>query len=423
MAEEQESAKPLKTRRGTIFAGFGRRGSLFPAPTMAAPTNGMAAPSKEIAWPEVPLPPQQQQPSAQPSVKKTAPPRRNSTLNRMMKPAAAPTAAARSSSFTCRWEHASTGSFISQDLKSVRCFKDPMDEKYAVCVATALPGSGIVDINLTVLKASTIGVLIGVAENRESFPTAMASWPRVWGFAAWNGKLLTIPDGRQRHGATFGPNLMRGDLRGSCSGKTILMRVDMDRRQLYFKINTPDWMCATDSAGDPIKLSANLRPFVRFSAVGDSVALGAHTHVQMASVPTADAPVVVSGGCIECEDSRRREKVLRAELDAVREELDKTKLLYQAEQDLRATAERQRDQAIRQAETIKRSVVHASPANRMQQAARARELKETLLWEAHAVNEEMRESLGAAAFASVANAVTYADRWGAEQRAQRAGLG
>lgn len=327
----------------------------------------------------------------------------------------------------CRWENASTGSFVAQDGRAVRCFKEPMDDKYAACVASALPISGVIELSVSIVKSGAIGVLVGVAENRESFPSANVDWPRAWGLAGWSGRLITVADGRSRKEVQYGNELMRGDLRGT-AGRTVQMRVDMDRRFLYYKVNTPEWMCATDSEGRPIKLSANVRPFVRFSEVGDAVALGAIVHAPSPSVSAASSSPFPSEGCVECERHREKETALRDEVDRLRAELDKVRHHWEAEQMLRVEAERQRDHAIQRSEQLLRSTgaQRMSAAERVSQAARARELKHTLLFEAHAANETVRESMYAADgdappslySASPVFTSPYARRWGVGKSGQ-----
>ena len=249
-----------------------------------------------------------------------------------------------------RWEFASDSTEISSDGKSVTCTEDQGDDAYATCVASALPKTGVMEFSIRIIKCdqNASGLLVGIGEDTGSRNKA----GRTWGIAAWNGRLLSFPAGRRRDasrtGEIRGGALMSGDLRGNALGKRIYVKVDMSQRRLHFRVNTAEYLLAIDGEGRPLTLPDMVRPFVRFSHLGDSVELGTFAHTEVKTTPPPLPSVAVPSPapapapppamerwrtmqaaaaaetverCTSCRQRRREEEVLRSEVASLREQV------------------------------------------------------------------------------------------------------
>ena len=282
-----------------------------------------------------------------------------------------------------KWEHFSEGMQPNPDGQLVTCVSEQKEESYAATAGVLLHQTGRSEFTVRIVRSKDNhggSMLVGVIGDDDQFP-ASGAWGRAWGLAPWNGMLFSFPDARQREKSRKneirGSALMRGDLRGKASGTTLQIRVDMDERRLYFKVNTTDWQLAMDDAGEPISLPSQVRPFVRTSYSGDSFGLVGLTHTASPPARRAAAakPADVAAAGEELDslnelqsfpaNTRRPPPVepaaapdpgLLSQIKELRLELDMMRLKLHAEKELRRKAEDARIIAERRVEELMRSM-------------------------------------------------------------------
>lgn len=344
------------------------------------------------------------------------------------------------------WEHLSDGMKVCDATdEQVVCAKQQEGEMYACAVGPRLPSTGVSELSIRILACDGSGgsMLVGLAEDLGAFPPLGGAWGKVYGLAPWNGNLFGFPDGARRDKARRmdeirGMPLMRGDMRGTATGATIHMRVDMQQRRLYFKATQSDeWTLARDGDAQAVVLHSQApakgwRPFVRCARAGDSFALGALIHTEAAPdapprPPAAEPSPRVKFGTLPAEGAASRPapsassaeiEALRAELAASKEQNDTLRHMLLAEKERRikaedaaATSEKRYEREKRLNKRLTQNAAHDPEAEAHQK--RVKDIEAALLREAMLHNEKERASIADGASAAITAArVTQAEAQG-----------
>lgn len=284
------------------------------------------------------------------------------------------------------WEVHSGGMQSSSDGHTVTCVQEQENETYAAAVGRALPRDGTSEFTITIVNSDGNGggMLIGITESVRKYPK-VGAWGKAWGVAPWNGNLFGFSDARSRDKSPMseirGGALMRGDMRGTASGTKVHVRIDMQQAHLYFKVNTADWVLASDEDGKALVISVPcVRPFVRCTHAGDVVMLGDVKHVAAAR-PAKAEPI----------DLTFREKELLLQVQGLKEQLDSSRAQLAAEREVRIRLQRERDIAVEEAVQARRSTFALDKGGAQGHATRAKEVEAQLLREAMIENERERQ--------------------------------
>ena len=255
------------------------------------------------------------------------------------------------------WELCSKDMQIAeQDPLAVSCTQMQQRNSYAAAAGPVLPVSGQCTFPVTIKQTvdKGVGLLIGVIDATPS-DEKNALRRRCWGFGAWNGMLFGFPAGVGRGDAALEiRGGMLGDLRRrhSMNNAVIWVRIDMRSHHIWFKVDDGRWVLGRDGQGNAIPVAGRLRPFVRASCAGDTVALGQIAHVakpveedEALQSPAVADPVLPFATVDSMADEQPASKEARltkdqlvvalriqlasarAELAATRNELEKVKVL------------------------------------------------------------------------------------------------